>query len=112
MSAEALEIRFHCGSERHLFMMKSRLAVPLYNLAGRLSAKTGLFYASQVNVAAYFSVHRETVLKTYKELADAGFLEVKHERIERFKPNAYRVVTHKEWATLHPGKCVEAISFP
>lgn len=105
------EGRFFCSAEWHLKRMKSRFACPLYNWARKLSKQSGgVFYASAEHVAEYFGVDRKTALSALAELAESGFFVI--DRTERFKPNTYRVIDHKEWAKRHPGRCVEKESFP
>lgn len=101
---------FHCSAEWHLQQMTSRLALAVYCLARKLSRKSGVFSASAENVAMYFGVHRNTAQRTLEELANSGFFGLS--QIERFKPNVYHVVDHKEWAKKHPGRCVKKSSFP
>lgn len=72
--------------------------------------KSGVFSPSAENVAIYFGVHRNTVQRALDELASAEFLELW--QVERFAPNAYHIVDHKEWAKRHPGQCVKKSPFP
>jgi hypothetical protein len=104
------ESPFHCSAEWHLQQMTSRLALAVYSLARKLSGTSGVFSASAENVAMYFGVHRNTAQRALEELANFGFFELS--QIERFKPNVYHVVDHKEWAIRHPGQCVKKSSFP
>jgi hypothetical protein len=90
--------------------MKSRLAAPIYTWARKVSKKSGSFYASAQRMAAYFRLNRKTVLSAMDELVDNGFFQI--DRVERFKPNVYKVLDHKEWAIAHPGHCVQELSFP
>lgn len=101
---------FYCGAEWHLQQMKSRLACPLYNWARRLSQKSGVLSASAEHMAEYFGVNRKTVLCALEELAESGFLVI--DRSERFRPNTYKVLDHKEWIKRHPNRCVGKVSFP
>jgi hypothetical protein len=101
---------FHCSAEWHLRQMKAELAPLLYSWARRLSAKSGVFSASAENVAKYFGVHHNSVLRAIKELVETGFFQL--ERREKFKPNTYIVVDHKSWAAHHPNRCVTEVSFP
>jgi hypothetical protein len=55
-------------------------------------------------------VDRKTVLSALSELAESGFFVI--DRSERFKPNTYKVIDHKEWAKRKPGQCIEKASFP
>lgn len=104
------ESPFHCSAEWHLQQMTSRLALAVYSLARKLSGKSGVFSASAENVAMYFGVHRNTVQRTFEELANSGFFELS--QTERFRPNVYHVVDHNEWAKRHPRQCVKKSSFP
>ena len=104
------ESPFHCSAEWHLQRMPSKLAAAVYSWGRKLSYKSGVFSASAENVAIYFGVHRNTAQRTLEELADLGFFELM--RIERFAPNVYRVIDHKEWAKKNPGGCVRKATFP
>jgi len=55
-------------------------------------------------------VERKTVLRALDELAVNGWFEF--QRSERFKPNVYRPVDHREWAKRHPKRCVEKDAMP
>lgn len=101
---------FYCSVEWHLYRMKSEFAPVLYSWARKVTHKTGVLSASAERIAQYFSVERKTVLRALDELSDAGFFKLT--RIERFKPNVYKIVDHREWAKRHPRRCVEKISFP
>jgi len=90
--------------------MTSRLSLAIYSFAQKLSGRSRVFSASAENVALYFGVHRNTVQRALEELANAGFFELRE--VERFRPNVYHVVDHKEWAKRHPGLCVKKSSFP
>jgi|HubBroStandDraft_2_1064218.scaffolds.fasta_scaffold05497_6 hypothetical protein len=104
------ESPFHCSAEWHLQQVTSRLALAVYSLARKLSGKSGVFSASAENVAEYFGVHRNTIQRALEDLAEISFFELRE--VERFRPNIYHVVDHKEWAKRHPGQCVKKRSFP
>lgn len=101
---------FHCSIERHLQSLSSKCASNLYHWARRLASTTGVFSASAEHAAKFFRVDRKTVLRALDELNEAGFFEL--QRAELFRPNVYRVVSHKEWARRHPKKCIEKDVMP
>jgi hypothetical protein len=75
-----------------------------------VSSKSGIFYASTLNMTRYFGTHRNVVSSTLAELQHAGFLELV--QAERGKPNCYKLIDHKVWAAAHPGQCVQESSMP
>jgi hypothetical protein len=101
---------FHCSVEWHLARLTSRFAPILYHFARRLSSRSGVFSASMERVAEHFGVDRNTADRAAEELACVGLFGLL--QVERFKPNAYRVVDHKKWAQRHPGQCVQKASYP
>jgi hypothetical protein len=104
------ESQFHCSAEWHFVQMKSRLAAPIYGWASKVSRRSGVFHASAEHMAQYFGVNRKTIFSALDELTAGGFLELM--RKERFKPNIYKVIGHKEWAIAHPGRCVRQVEYP
>ena len=89
------ESQLHCSAEWHMAQMKSRFAAVIYTWARKVSRRSGRFYASAQNMAAYFRVDRKVILRALKELVANGFLILV--RAERGKPNVYKVIDHKEW---------------
>lgn len=102
---------FQCSAERHLAKSKGMAAV-LYQFACRLTSKNkGRYHASDAVVAEYFGVSRTTIQRAKQELERLGFF-IPVMKGEKFLPNAYRVLTHDEWAHEHPGQCVQRIEMP
>jgi hypothetical protein len=104
----AAESEYHCSVEWHLFHIPSAPAI--YSWAHKVSGKSGSFYASARNMAAYFRADRGTILRALKALTANGFLIL--DRAERGRSNVYRVIDHKDWALAHPGLCVQELAFP
>jgi len=90
--------------------MISRFAPLLYSWGRRLSANSGSFYPSAVNIAKHFDRNRTTVMGALEEMVNEGWAEVVHE--EPGKPVHYRFIDHEEWAKKHPGCCVEKDTMP
>jgi hypothetical protein len=104
------ETKFHCCSEWHLARL-SPISILVYPFALRLSKPYGGTYTYPASIVAdFFGYNEWTVRQSYKELQESGFFN----RIETrfFEGNVYRVVTHQEWATVHPGKCATKTIFP
>lgn len=96
---------FLCSAEYHLAREVTGLAIVVYNLALRLSHKSGVFNAAASSVAHYFDYSIDSVQKAYRQLRESGYFE------ELARPNGrpteYRVLTHDEWAKQHPHMCCE-----
>jgi hypothetical protein len=108
---------FHCFEQWHLANLKPACALVyplLYKIAKPVRVGAGderrLFYASVENLALYFGKNRSTIDRAIKDLIKHSFLE-KIKQV-KFQPTQYRVVSHEEWASRHPGQCAEMLQFP
>jgi hypothetical protein len=110
--------RFHCSVEWHLALLEGRFTGLIYSFAYRIAGTGGSFHASAINVAEFFHCHRNAVLRSYKQLEQAGFFVVKRPALKlrqgdgRFTTTIYEVLSHKEWARKHPGECAAKETFP
>lgn len=109
---------FHCCEQWHLAGLLPICSL-IYPLAYRISQSKGkqerggpkgTLHCSAESLAAYFGRKACTVQRGLKKLRQLGFLELLDAR--KFKPNVYRVLSHKEWALEHPGMCATRLSFP
>ncbi len=99
---------FHCSAEWHFARLNGRgkfFAATMYSFAYHVSKNTGNFYSSIPRLAHYFGVDERTVRKALHALEKTGFFEIVAK--PRGLPVQYRVVGHKEWATLHDGRCTQ-----
>lgn len=103
------ETNYHCSIEWHLARL-TNFAGLIYSFAYRLSKKSERFHCSTENLAEYFGVSRSKVSRAIQQLRAAGFFQLIVE--EYFRPNVYKVLSHKEWAEDNPDRCAEKISFP
>lgn len=109
---------FHCCEQWHLAGLLPICSL-IYPLAYRISQSKGkqerggpkgTLHCSAESLATYFGRKACTVQRGLKKLRQLGFLELLDAR--KFKPNVYRVLSHKEWAEIHPGMCATRLSFP
>jgi hypothetical protein len=107
---DVLESTLHCSTEYHLARFKSNVAPLIYSLGLRLSQDSGVFYASGETLAPYLKVSYSGILRALRELVSSGFFEVVSR--EAFRPTAYRILKHEEWAANHPGTCCTRMQFP
>lgn len=101
-----VETRYFCSLEWHLKRyMGNRitLAALLHPFALRIAGKERLFSCSGEELATYFECSKTTVYEAIQLLEDLGFFVLEFEK--QCKPSVYRVLTHKEWAAVHPGRC-------
>ena len=98
-----------CSDMRHLARLP-RYAQAVYDVASRLSHKSGQFSVSIPELARYFGAHQRSIHSAIHALVDHGWLEVI--KAERGKPVVYRVIKHDEWAKAHPDQCVEKWEAP
>jgi hypothetical protein len=90
--------------------MKSTYALAVYNLALKISNKSGRFYCSALGLAEYFGCNEKSIRRAYKELVKVGFFRLIDHPV--FEPSVYQPVDHKSWAEKHPGNCVTKREFP
>lgn len=103
--------RYYCCPEWHFARLRrTPFAGLLYSFVLRLSRNSGLFHGSVVGLAEYFQVSRSKVQRAIDALVELGFFELVAR--EAFQPTVYRPISHKDWATKHPGKCAVKESFP
>lgn len=109
---------FYCCEQWHLANLKPICSL-IYQLAFRISRSKGkqerggpkgTLHCSAERLAMYFGRNSCTVQRGLKQLQQLGFLELLDAR--KFKPNVYRVLSHEEWAEIHPGMCATRLSFP
>jgi hypothetical protein len=106
-------VPFHCSAEWHFARLQGKgrfFAATLYSFAFHLSKSTGSFFASIPRMAEYFGVDERTVRKALHALEQTGFFELLAK--PRGRPRQYRVVGHKEWASLRPGVCPQKEQTP
>jgi hypothetical protein len=101
---------YYCTAEWHVTKMKSTWALAVYELALKISEKSGRFFCSAVSLANYFGCNEKSIRRACKQLAEAGFFELTDQAF--FEPNVYKPVRHKSWAEKHPGHCVTKLEFP
>jgi hypothetical protein len=78
----------------------------LYALAGSLARKSGVFFASAPELAAYFGVAVRTVYYWLAELENKGFfLCLERGDYSTRTPSKFRPIPHKDWQEAHPGAC-------
>lgn len=112
----SMESFYHCSAEWHLWQLKdskgrrTRFAAVLYTFAYHLSKGSGVFYASAVRIAEHFGISKWTVLRAMEALTAAGFFVLINK--EFFQSSIYRVVSHEEWAKVHPARCVVKVEYP
>lgn len=100
---------YHCSAEWHLGRMRAAASL-IYSWSLKMSKQHEQFYCSTVNMATYFGCSRGTIGRGISDLKKAGFFLTVFEP-EPFKTGVYEVLTHKEWASVHPGQCVTKIEF-
>lgn len=100
---------FQCSEYFHLAEL-SPICSLIYGLAYKLtkSGKTKLF-ASAESIGEYIDRSPDTVRRGFRELEGLGFLKL--ERSCKFRPNEYRVLSHKDWITTHPRQCCEKLIY-
>jgi hypothetical protein len=81
-----------------------------YELCRALAHKTGTVYFDGRKIAARFGrMSKTTAYDLAHALTEKGFFEVVRQPGYRkngtFQPYYFRVLSHKEWAAEHPGKC-------
>jgi hypothetical protein len=103
---QIIETQFHCDISWHL----KGLALQIYILASKLAHESGKFFPAIANLAQFYDVGESTVSRALGQLEKNGFLNV--EECELFKPTVYRVVSHSDWASKHPGKCCQKETLP
>jgi hypothetical protein len=108
---------FYCMEQFHLADLGGPCAYLypiLYKVAKPVPVGAGekwrIFHASAESLATYFGVDTSTIGRGLRKLAEAGFIELLKQT--KFKPNSYRIFSHKEWAALHPGLCAAKLQFP
>jgi hypothetical protein len=110
--------KFHCNVEWHLARLDGRYTGLIYSLAYRIAGSRGSFYASAISVAEYLNCHRNAVLRSFRQLEQAGWFVVRRaakairQSGGRFAPAVYQVLSHKELSRAHPGECAEKETFP
>jgi hypothetical protein len=100
------ETNYYCTLEWHLKRYmggRITLAALVYPFALGISKQSGRFRCSGIELADYFNCSKGAVYEALQLLEDLGFLVLELEASG--KPSVYRVLTHKEWAKTHPGKC-------
>jgi hypothetical protein len=106
---------FFCSWEWHIARL-SPVCRSIYPLAFEVSGgiETKLldrrFFASAESLAKYFDYGVCQVRRGLIELEKAGFFQLI--RRKRFKPTHYRVLSHVDWASKHPGKCTNRVKYP
>lgn len=112
---------YHCTSERHIARFTGNgasLALAIYGFAFHLSSKSGVFFASIPNLAAYFDADDKTARKAIRLLVKTGFFE--ELRSQPGKPKRYMPVRHPDWqlkrggekACIENGHCAERAAMP
>lgn len=99
-----------CSSEFHLSKLNSKYSPLIYSTGYRLSKKSGKFFCSALSLAGYFGCHRNTIYAGLKELTSSGFFQILYK--QTFDVTIYAVLSHTEWANLHPNECAEKLEFP
>lgn len=100
---------FECSEQFHLAAMSPVCAL-IYGLAYRLTKGGDLpFFPSASNIAQYVNRSPHQVRRGLKELEKRGFLELEEAR--KFQPNRYRVISHRVWAGLNPGRCCTKLEY-
>lgn len=103
--------RYHCSPEWHLVrLIRAPFAGVLYSFAFRIAKKSKRFHGSVLGLAEYFGVSRWKVQRAMKALVKHQFFVLVDK--QAFCPSVYRVVSHKEWAQQHPGRCAVKEAFP
>ncbi len=110
----------YCSIERHLWK-GGGVPLALYNKMYALSLKNGgLCYCSVETLAEFLGCSYNGAWISVHKLIKNGFLipggpEPENEyqrRAEEFDKKNYHVVSHKEWAKAHPGKCITMLVMP
>jgi len=100
---------FECSEYFHLADL-SPICSLVYGLAYKLTkGGDNPFFASANSVASYFGRSASQVRRGLKQLEAYGLLELRSAK--SFRTNSYRVVSHREWASQHPGRCCEKLEF-
>jgi hypothetical protein len=114
-TAELENEYFHCSSEWHTARL-SPVCRSIYPHAFRVSGgiDTKLpdrrFFGSAESLATYFGYSVCQVHRGLLELEKAGFFQLVARK--KFKPTHYRVLSHDDWASKHPGQCTTKVEFP
>jgi hypothetical protein len=103
-------INYHCSSEWHLSKLKNRYSGLIYSFGLRISKTSKNFFCSAVNLAEYFDCHRNTIYNALTELRTIELFSLLSKKC--FEVSVYRVLSHKEWAAIHPGQCPDKLEFP
>ncbi len=107
---------YYCTTGWHLSRVSKRgatLAGYIYELAIRITdsePEPRIFWASLEKIADQFRVNRKTIYHAVKILVEVG-LFVPYIEAGYMESASYIVLTHKQWADAHPGKCIERIEF-
>jgi len=104
------ESPLYCSAEYHLVLLNSATAIGIYNLALRLSQKTGRFRTSIRTLADYFKRGRTTIIEALQLLEGNGWFE--RLSAEPGKPVVYRPIYHSDWAETRSSECVEKLEYP
>lgn len=110
---------YTCCAEWHLRRLPgvSGVCLCIYPLAYRLTAnpdepsgrsRTRTFYGSAESLAVFYRYSPSQVRRGLTKLEELGFFELLS--CGRFRTNQYRVVSHKEWAQKHPGRCTRRVT--
>jgi hypothetical protein len=101
---------FECSEYFHLAEL-SPICSLVYGLAYKLTkGGENLFFASADSIAGYLGRSPSQVRRGLKQLEAYGLLNL--ESAKTFRTNSYRVLSHKDWAAQHPGRCCKKIEFP
>src|SRR5258708_4200538 len=101
-----------CFARRHM----SPTDYAFYDYAITVSRGSGIFYSDDRRDAKEFGVDgisKNTITESRRRLERGGWFLRKHmgRRLKRnpltgvFESLQYRVLTHEEWVTAHPGQC-------
>jgi hypothetical protein len=105
------DLHFNCDWLHHVKHLPNRYCAFVYQLAKKLSHESGVFDASAINIAHDLGCDEKSIRRAIEYLRNTGwFVQIKRSRSHgEYRPNAYNVRDHAEWAEAHPGLCGERI---
>jgi len=102
---------FHCSAELHLWK-EGGLTIAVYNLMYRVSKDSKKFTGSAQNIARHFACNERSVDDVFRKLEGSGFIIQIMSGKATYQSNTYQVLSHSEWAKVHPGMCPLKDSLP
>lgn len=109
--ASSNDLHFYCDWFHHIVHLPNHYCAYVYQLAAKLSHQSGVFDASAINIAQDLGCEEKTIRRAIELLRNSRWLvHIKRSKSHgEFRPNAYNVRNHAEWAEAHPDLCGERI---